>query len=54
LVITWSAASKAGDPDEESRVTFEIEEADGGLVKLVVTHEQLQPGSGLEKEISKG
>lgn len=54
LVLTWSAASKADDPNEESRVTFEIEEADGGLVKLVVTHDQLQPGSGMEKGVGKG
>ncbi|MFC6486610.1 ArsR/SmtB family transcription factor [Nitratireductor sp. GCM10026969] len=54
LVITWSAASKAGDPNEESRVTFDIEETDEGMVKLVVTHDQLQPGSGMEKGVSKG
>lgn len=54
LVITWSAASKADDPDEESRVTFEIEETDKGMVKLEVTHDQLQPGSGMEKGIGKG
>ena len=54
LVMTWTAASKDGDPDEESRVTFEIEEADGGMVKLIVTHDQLQPGSGMEKGIGKG
>ncbi|MDQ0313753.1 SRPBCC family protein [Amorphus orientalis] len=54
LVLTWSAASKAGDPDEESRVVFEIEGLDTGMVKLVVTHDQLQPGSGMEKGISKG
>ncbi len=54
LVMTWSAASKDGDPDEESRVTFEIEEAGGGMVKLIVTHDQLQPGSGMEKGIGKG
>ena len=52
--MTWTAASKDGDPDEESRVTFEIEEADGGMVKLIVTHDQLQPGSGMEKGIGKG
>lgn len=54
LVITWSAASKAGDPDEESRVTFEIDTQEGGMVRLSVTHDQLQPGSGMEKGIGKG
>lgn len=54
LVITWSAASKAGDPDEESRVTFEIETTDAGMVRLTVTHDQLQPGSGMAQGIGKG
>ena len=54
LVITWSAAAKAGDPDEESRVTFEIETTDAGMVRLTVTHDQLQPGSGMAQGIGKG
>ncbi|CAM5336122.1 hypothetical protein ATER59S_00046 [Aquamicrobium terrae] len=54
LVMTWSAASTADDPDEESRVTFEIEQADSGMVKLTVTHDQLQPGSAMEKGIGRG
>lgn len=54
LVVTWSAASKADDPDEESRVTFEIAAQENGMVKLTVTHDQLQPGSGMEKGIGQG
>lgn len=54
LVITWSAASKAGDPDEESRVTFEIEGQENGMARLTVTHDQLQPGSSMAKGIGKG
>ena len=54
LIVTWSAASRSDDPDEESRVTFEIEGQEGGMVKLTVTHDQLQPGSGMEKGIGKG
>lgn len=54
LVITWSAASRADDPDEESRVTFEMEAQENGMVKLTVTHDQLQPGSGMEQGIGKG
>ncbi|MEO4042445.1 metalloregulator ArsR/SmtB family transcription factor [Hoeflea sp. CAU 1731] len=53
LVITWAAVSKADDPEEYSRVTFDIEES-GAMVKLTVTHDQLQPGSGMEAGISKG
>ncbi|WP_149758898.1 ArsR/SmtB family transcription factor [Roseivivax sediminis] len=54
LVVTWSAASKADDPDEESRVTFDIEGQEDGTVRLTVTHDQLQPGSGMAQGISKG
>lgn len=54
LVITWSDPSNVGNADEESRVTLAIEKADGGMVKLVVSHDQLQPGSGMVKGISKG
>ena len=54
LVITWSAASKADDPEEESRVTFDIDEQASGMVRLTVTHDQLQPDSGMTKGISKG
>lgn len=54
LIVTWSPASKADDPDEESRVAFEIEAQENGLVKLTVTHDRLQPGSGMEKGIGKG
>lgn len=53
LVITWAAASKATDPASHSRVTFEIEEYEG-MVKLTVTHDELEAGSGMEKGISKG
>lgn len=54
LVITWSAASKADEPDEESRVTFDIEGQGNSMVRLTVTHDQLQPGSGMAKGIGKG
>ncbi|MEW5421234.1 metalloregulator ArsR/SmtB family transcription factor [Amorphus sp. 3PC139-8] len=54
LIITWSAVSKADDPDEESRVIFDIEEQEGGMVRLTVTHDQLQPGSPMAKGIGKG
>ena len=53
LVITWAAASKADDPASHSRVTFEIE-AYEGMVKLTVTHDELEAGSGMAKGVSKG
>ena len=53
LVISWAAASKAADPASHSRVTFEIE-AYEGMVKLTVTHDELEAGSGMAKGVSKG
>jgi uncharacterized protein YndB with AHSA1/START domain len=53
LVITWANASQASDPAAHSRVTFEIEEYEE-MVKLTVTHDELEAGSGMAKGISKG
>ena len=53
LVITWANASQAEDPSAASRVTFEIEEY-ADMVRLTVTHDELEAGSGMAKGISKG
>lgn len=53
LVITWANASQADDPESYSRVTFEIEEYED-MVKLTVSHDDLEAGSGMAKGISKG
>lgn len=53
LVITWANASQAADPASYSRVTFEIEEY-ADMVRLTVTHDELQPDSGMARGISKG
>lgn len=53
LVITWANASQAADPDAFSRVTFEIAEHDE-MVKLTVTHDELEAGSGMESGIRRG
>jgi uncharacterized protein YndB with AHSA1/START domain len=53
LVITWANASQASDPAAYSRVTFEIEEYEN-MVKLTVTHDELEAGSGMATGISKG
>jgi len=53
LVINWANESQQCDPDHYSRVTFDIEQQ-GDLVKLTVTHDELQPGSGMLNGISKG
>lgn len=53
LVITWANASQASDPSKYSRVTFETVEYDG-MVKLTVTHDELEAGSGMAKGIAQG
>lgn len=53
LVITWANASQASDPAASSRVTFEIEEYED-MVRLAVTHDELEADSGMAKGISKG
>ena len=53
LVITWANASQASDPSASSRVTFEIEEYDD-MVRLTVTHDELEAGSGMANGIKKG
>ncbi|KFC65759.1 hypothetical protein FG93_04575 [Bosea sp. LC85] len=53
LVITWASAAQAADPASHSRVTFEIE-AYEGMVRLTVSHDELEAGSGMAKGVSKG
>lgn len=53
LVITWGAASQADQPDSHSRVSFDIEPYED-MVKLTVTHDQLEAGSGMDTGIRKG
>ena len=53
LVITWANASQASDPASHSRVTFAIEDYDN-MVRLTVTHDELEAGSEMAKGISKG
>ncbi len=53
LVMTWAAASKYDDPGQHSKVALETEPYDG-MVRLTVTHDQLEPGSGMEKGVRQG
>jgi uncharacterized protein YndB with AHSA1/START domain len=45
LVVTWAAPDDAGDPAAFDRVTYDIAE-DQGVVRLTVTNENVEPGSG--------
>lgn len=53
LVMTWASASQAADPEAYSRVTFEIVEYED-MVRLTVTHDELEAGSGMAEGVSKG
>ena len=53
LVITWANASQASDPASYSRVTFAIEEYQD-MVRLTVTHDELEADSGMANGIKKG
>lgn len=53
LVVSWAGESQKDDPDQYSRVTFDIE-PQGDMVKLTVLHDELQPGSGMFNGISAG
>jgi len=53
LVITWAAASQADNPDSYSRVTFDITPYED-MVKLTVTHDELEAGSSMAAGISQG
>jgi uncharacterized protein YndB with AHSA1/START domain len=53
LVITWANASQADDQDATSRVCFEIAEYED-MVRLTVTHGELEAGSGMANGIQKG
>jgi uncharacterized protein YndB with AHSA1/START domain len=53
LVITWANASQAADPASYSRVSFDIV-AYEDMVRLTVTHDELEAGSGMAKGIQQG
>lgn len=53
LVITWANASQADDPEAYSRVTFEMEDYET-MVRLTVTHDDLEAGSGMARGVTQG
>ena len=53
LVITWASPSKASDPASYSRVTFAIEDYDD-MVRLTVTHDELEAGSSMANGVKQG
>lgn len=53
LVITWAGALSESDPAAYSRVTFDVLPYDG-MVRLTVTHDELQAGSAMASGVGKG
>jgi uncharacterized protein YndB with AHSA1/START domain len=53
LVITWANASQAADPASYSRVSFDVA-AYKEMVRLTVTHDELEAGSGMAESIQQG
>ena len=53
LVITWASPPQADDPASYSRVTFDVAPYED-IVRLTVTHDELETGSAMAKSISQG
>jgi uncharacterized protein YndB with AHSA1/START domain len=53
LVISWANESQRNDPTKTSRVTFDVE-PQGEMVRLTVSHDELEAGGGMEKGIRRG
>jgi uncharacterized protein YndB with AHSA1/START domain len=54
LVITWASPSRADDPAGTSRVTFDVAPYEGDMVRLTVTHDELEAGGAMAKGIQQG
>ena len=54
LVFTWARPKEAEDESKHSRVTFDIEPQGDALVRLTVTHEDLEHDPKMLAGISGG
>ena len=53
LVLTWADVADATDMSKHSRVAMDIDTV-GDMVRLTVTHERLEPGSEMTRQIANG
>ena len=53
LVISWANPAQAADPDSVSRVSFDVAVYED-MVRLTVTHDELEAGGGMAKGIQQG
>jgi len=54
LVLTWAFPNDEAREEKHTRVTFEIEPLGGGVVRLTVTHDRLEPSSDMLRGITDG
>ena len=54
LVYTWARPGDADDATKHSRVAFDIEPYSEGLIRLTVTHDDLERDPGMLKGVSGG
>ena len=53
LVISWASPADAANKGKHSRVAFDIERVED-MVRLTVTHDELEAGSEMERGITDG
>ena len=53
LVITWVEPQDKANRHRHSRVAFDVESV-GDMVRLTVTHDELEPGSSMDMSIRTG
>jgi uncharacterized protein YndB with AHSA1/START domain len=53
LVLTWADPEDNRDKARHSRVSFDIE-AVGDMIRLTVTHDELEAGSEMQRKVSQG
>jgi uncharacterized protein YndB with AHSA1/START domain len=53
LIVTWANPKEEGNAAKTSRVIYDVEPF-GAMVKLTLTHEDLEPGSEMAKGVSFG
>ena len=53
LVISWASPADAADKGKHSRVAFDIEQVED-MVRLTVTHDELEAASEMERGITNG
>ena len=54
LVVTWARPGELSNSAKVSRVRFDIAQHNPGVVRLTLTHDELEPGSDMEQGIATG